>query len=126
DAWPYLLSAMRHRSRVAGAWSGKMDIRQRALAKSILEEISARGALCSDDIDDDQRDHQGWGAQASLAKTTLHKLFIHGRVLIARRVGTRRFYDLPERVLPAAILASAEPKPAETRQWIILLRLRQR
>jgi len=55
--------------------------------KSILKEISSRGPLCSDDIDDDQRDHQGWGPQASLAKTTLHKLFFHGRVLIARRVG---------------------------------------
>jgi uncharacterized protein YcaQ len=126
DAWPHLLSAMRQRSRKTSSWSGKMDARQRRLAKSILAEMAARGAVCSDDIDDDQRDHQGWGAHASLAKTTLHKLFFHGRVLIARRVGTRRFYDLPERVLPAAILASAEPKPAETRQWITLLKLRQR
>src|SRR5437667_12456723 len=36
EAWPYLLSAMRHRSRVNGSWSGRMDARQRPLAKSIL------------------------------------------------------------------------------------------
>src|SRR5204862_4338740 len=85
-----------------------------------------RGPVCSDDIDDDQREHQGWGAHASLAKTTLHKLFYHGRVLIARRVGNRRYYDLPDRVLPGAILASREPSAAATRRWITLLKLRQR
>jgi uncharacterized protein YcaQ len=88
--------------------------------------MASRGPVCSDDIDDDQRDHQGWGAYASLAKTTLHKLFFHGRVLIAKRVGNRRFYDLPERVLPAAILATNEPSAVETDRWITLLKLRQR
>jgi len=126
DAWPYLLAAMRHRSRRVGSWSGKMDVRQRRLAKTILAEVWSRGPLCSDDIDDDQKDHQGWGLHASLAKTTLHKLFFHGRVLIARRVGNRRFYDLPERVLPAITLASPEPALAETQRWVTLLKLRQR
>jgi uncharacterized protein YcaQ len=126
DAWPYLLAAMRRRSGSTSSWSGKMDTRQRRLAQTILAELSARGPLCSDDIDDDQRDHQGWGAHASLAKTTLHKLFFHGRVFIARRVGNRRFYDLPERVLPATTLALPEPSAAETARWITLLKLRQR
>jgi uncharacterized protein YcaQ len=127
EAWPYLLAAMRQRSRVTSSWSGKMDPRQRRMAKSILEEICARGPLCSDDIDDEgQREHHGWGARATLAKTTLHKLFFHGRLLIARRAGNRRFYDLPERVLPAAILARPEPSPGETRRWLTLLKLRQR
>lgn len=126
EAWPYLLAAMRTRSKRSGSWSGKMEPRQRSLAKTILSEIASRGPLCSDDIDDDQRDQQGWGAHASLAKTTLHKLFFHGRVLIARRVGTRRFYDLPERVLPREIMARPEPSNAETAKWIALLKLRQR
>jgi uncharacterized protein YcaQ len=126
DAWPYLLAAMRQRSRRPGSWSGQMDGRQRRLAKRILGEIAQRGPVCSDDIDDDQRDHQGWGAHASLAKTTLHKLFFHGRVLIARRAGNRRFYDLPERVLPSGTLAGGEPSAAETQRWLALLKLRQR
>src|SRR5438552_10824217 len=126
DAWPYLLAAMRRRSRGVGSWSGKLETRQRRLAKTILAEMSSRGALCSDDINDNQRDQQGWGPHASLAKTTLHKLFFHGRVLIARRVGNRRFYDLPERVLPAITLASPDPALAETQRWVTLLKLRQR
>jgi uncharacterized protein YcaQ len=126
DAWPYLLSAMRHRSSSPGSWSGKMDARQRRLADSILSEIASRGPLSSLDFDDDRRVSQGWGPRASLAKTTLHKLFFHGRLLIARRVGNRRFYDLPERVLPAATLSSPEPSAPETSRWVTLLKLRQR
>src|SRR5207253_10000256 len=42
------------------------------------------------------------------------------------RVGTRRYYDLPERVLPAATLKSAEPSPAQTARWVTLLKVRQR
>src|SRR5438477_10243648 len=117
---------MRHRSRRVGSWSGKLDARQCRLATTILAEMSSRGALCSDDINDNQRDQQGWGAHASLAKTTLHKLFFHGRVLIARRAGNRRYYDLPERVLPAATLAQPEPSAAATNRWLTLLKLRQR
>jgi uncharacterized protein YcaQ len=126
DAWPYLLAAMRRRSRSAGSWSGKMDARQRRLSESILAELAARGPLSSDDIDDDQRVQQGWGPHASLAKTTLHKLFFHGRVLIARRAGNRRFYDLPDRVLPRSTLVSPEPSASDTQRWITLLKLRQR
>ena len=126
DAWPHLLAAMRRRSRGIGSWSGKMTTRQREMAKSILAEIATRGPLCSDDIDDARREHHGWGAHASLAKTTLHKLFFHGRVLIARRAGNRRYYDLPEKVLPSAILAQPEPSAAETNRWVTLLKLRQR
>ncbi len=125
EAWPYLLAAMRRRTTGDSAWSGGLDARQRPLAKAIMAELAARGPLSSDDIDDDQRDHQGWGAHASLAKTTLHKLFFHGQVLIARREGQRRLYDLPARVLPAATLAAAEPDAEATARWITLLKLRQ-
>lgn len=126
DAWPHLLSSMRRRSRRSGSWSGRLNSRQAQLARTILEEIRARGPLCSDDIADDRREHHGWGARATLAKTTLHKLFFHGQVLIARRAGNRRYYDFPERVLPAEILGKAEPSALETKRWTILLKLRQR
>lgn len=66
-----------------------------------------------------------WGA-AKLVKATLQKLFFHGRVLIAGRFNNRRRYDLPERVLPGSVLASAEPSQADTARWLALLKLRQR
>lgn len=125
-AWPFLLSAMKRRTEGNGSWSGGLEPRQEALAAVILREIGARGPLASDELADGQRDHQGWGAHATLAKTTLHKLFFHGRLLIAKRQGNRRLYDLPERVLPSSVLALPEPSAEETARWITLLKLRQR
>lgn len=125
EAWPHLLAAMQARTKRSGAWSGWLTPRERDLAKHILEEIASRGALSSEHIDDDRRGRRVWGS-ATLAKTTLQKLFFHGRVLIARRENNRRLYDLPERVLPPAVLAMKPPAAEETTRWLALIKLRQR
>lgn len=126
EAWPHLLAAMRARTKRSGAWSGRLLRRETELANRILEEIPARGPLNSDLLNDGRRARRSVWGQATLAKSTLQKMFFHGRLLIARREGTRRFYDLPERVLPASILAAPEPTPAETARWLARLKLRQR
>lgn len=126
DAWPHLLSEMRHRTRRHGAWSGRLTPKQKQLAPSLLAEIASRGPLSSEDFENTGRARSVWGA-ATLAKATLQKLFFHGELLIARRgEGNRRFYDLPERVLPPPILRLPEPSVAETARWEALLKLRQR
>lgn len=125
-SWPFLLATMRERSLRDSTWSGRLTAPEEKLAKRLLSEIQERGALSSDDLDDGQRTHHGWGSQTSLARATLQKLFFHGRLLIARREGVRRYYDLPERALPAAILNAPEPDVAAVHRWRVLLRLRQR
>jgi len=126
DAWPHLRGAMRRRTRRAGAWSGRLTPRERALAERLLAEIAARGPLASEAFADSGRARAVWGA-ATLAKATLQKLFFHGRLLVARRdAANRRLYDLPERVLPPAVLALPEPAAPESARWETLLKLRQR
>ncbi len=126
DAWPYLTAAMHLRTRRDNAWSGRLTPDERGLAKTILTELAIRGPLSSAHIDDKRRSGPGvWGV-ATLAKSTLQKLFFHGRVLIAKRDGNRRLYDLPERVIPATTLAAKEPSAAETSRWLALTKLRQR
>jgi uncharacterized protein YcaQ len=126
DAWPHLLSEMRHRPRRAGAWSGRLTPKQKTLVPRLLAEIAARGPLSSEDFEDTGRSRAVWGA-ATQAKATLQKLFFHGELLIARRgEGNRRYYDLPARVLPPGILRASEPSAAETARWEALLKLRQR
>jgi uncharacterized protein YcaQ len=66
-----------------------------------------------------------WGP-ATLVKSTMQKLFFHGRLLIAGRGNGRRRYDLPERVLPARILNLPAAPPGETGRWLAHLNLRQR
>lgn len=125
EAWPHLLGAMQHRARARSAWSGKLTPRERTLADRILAEIAVRGPLSSDEIDDSRRARRVWGA-ATLAKSTLQKLFFHGRVLISHRVSQRRYYDLPERILPRDILSSPLPSSSDTARWLVLLKFRQR
>ena len=125
DAWPHLLGAMHRWSLGRGAWAGRLTPREKIFAAHLLAEIRRRGPLGSEDFDDDRRARKVWGA-AKLAKATLQKLFFHGRPLIAQRCHNRRRYDLPERVLPAALLAHPEPPAAETARWLALLKLRQR
>jgi len=126
DAWPYLLAAMRRRTYGPGSWSGRLSPKQKELSTRLLAEIATRGPLCSEDFTDTGRSRAVWGA-ATQAKTTLQKLFFHGRLLIARRgENNRRYYDLPERVLPAATLRLPEPSRKEIARWEVLLKLRQR
>jgi uncharacterized protein YcaQ len=126
DAWPYLLAVMRARQHRTGAWSGRLSPRQKELVPRLLAEITARGPLSSEDFADTGRSRHVWG-RATQAKATLQKLFFHGRLLIARRGdGNRRYYDLPERVLPHRILALPESKRKESARWEALLKLRQR
>ena len=125
EAWPHLAGAMQRWSATPGAWAGRLTPREKALAAELLAEIRARGPLGSEHFDDDRTARKVWGA-AKLVKATLQKLFFHGRVLIAHRDNNRRRYDLPERVLPAPVLAAPSALPIETARWLVLLKLRQR
>lgn len=124
EAWPHLQSEMVARARRAGTWSGRLTSRENAFARELLAELATRGPLSSGDLHDGRRAYRGWGA-STLAKTTLQKLFFHGRVLIAARKAQRRYYALPERVLPAATRARTQPDADETARWLVLLKLRQ-
>ena len=126
EAWPYLTGRMARRRRTRNLHSGKLTMREAALAEHILAEISTRGPLSSDDIAHDGRARSAWGTQGTLTKRVLEKLFAHGRVLITARRNFRRVYDLPERVLPAAVLAEPPRPEREVAAWIPLTKLRQR
>jgi len=126
EAWPHLQSAMRARERSDSTWSGKLTSAERKLAAQVLERMAEEGPLCSQDIESARKAKNHAWDSTTLAKSTLQKLFFHGRVLIARRDGLRRYYDLPEKVLPAAALNAPVPTSEETARWIALLKLRQR
>jgi hypothetical protein len=126
DAWPFLRAEMRRRAWQTGSWSGRLSPVQKKLSVRLLAEIAERGPMSSEDFADTGRARAVWGASTQ-AKVTLQKLFFHGRLLLARRSeSNRRYYDLPERVLPSHILKLAEPSKKETARWEVVLKLRQR
>ena len=126
DAWPYLTGRMMRRRRLRNPYHGKLTPREAALADHILAEMTARGPLTSDAIEHDGRAATAWGTRGRLVKRVFEKLFAHGRILITARKNFRRVYDLPERVLPAAVLALAPHPERDVAAWITLAKLRQR
>jgi uncharacterized protein YcaQ len=126
EAWPHLRAAMRARTRRISAWSGRLTPTERRLAPELLAEIGRRGPMSSQDFADDRRARRTVWGKSSLVKSVLQKLFFHGELLIAARVQNRRTYDLPEKVIPAAIRQQPDASEAETARWLALLKLRQR
>jgi uncharacterized protein len=122
--WPYFQAAIARRAKTPGSWMGKLTAPEKRLANRIIAEITERGALGSEHIADDSRASNGWN-NSRLAKVVMDKLLGHGRLLIARRFKGRRIYDLPERIIPADILAQPKPSPKTIARWTALLKLRQ-
>lgn len=117
---------MQTRTRSDSSWSGKLTPAEKKLAKELLVRMAVEGPLCSQDIQSQSKAKTHAWDSTTIAKSTLQKLFFHGRVLIARRESNRRYYDLPQHVLPASILNAPIPTAAETSHWLALLKLRQR
>jgi uncharacterized protein YcaQ len=127
EAWPFVKAAMlERRDQLRKGLLRVLTADDPGLARKILREIERRGPLSSDEIEHDGRAITGWGTAGNAVKVMLERLFVHGHVLLCERRGFRRVYDLPERVLPAAVLALKNPGARELARWSALTRLRQR
>lgn len=124
EAWRFIAARTRWRRRRA---DGKLEPAHERMAKFIERELHERGPLSSAEIEDDARATTGWGSDGRLVKVVLEQMFTRGRVLITgRNAHFHRRYDLPDRVLPPAILAEKTASEREMERWNILGRLRQR
>lgn len=121
----FIARAMQRRRKREG-YGGALDPAQQKLARDILRRIKEEGPLGAADFANAERSQTGWGTTGTLAKTTLDKLFFHGRLLVSRREKFRRFYDLPERILPKEIHEARPATPREEARWLVMERLRQR
>ncbi|HET6380891.1 MAG TPA: crosslink repair DNA glycosylase YcaQ family protein [candidate division Zixibacteria bacterium] len=83
---------------------------QSAVAEAILAEIDRSGPLPTSAFRDHTHAIDWWWAPTSAARAVMEALFVTGRLGIARREGNRRFYDLMERLVPAALLERREPE----------------
>lgn len=74
---------------------------------AVRNEISLRGPLSSLDIKDNTRLDWSW-APARAVRAALEALWFRGELSIHHRKGSRRYYDLTDRLLPSRL---ADPVP---------------
>ena len=106
------------------AWGGMRRVADRA-ARAGRAGCSTRckvnGPLTAAEIEHDApRRKDNWGWNWSEVKQALEYLFYAGEVTAAARNGAfARLYDLPERVLPADVLAAPTPTDAEAFRTLV-------
>jgi uncharacterized protein YcaQ len=99
-------------------WAGVERVaRENAdLIPFVRDEVAARGPISARDLEiAEERDRTNWGWNWSRVKTVLEWLFYVGEVTSAYRNSQfERVYDLPERVIPGAVLAMPTPTPQDS------------
>jgi uncharacterized protein YcaQ len=113
ELWPHMQFRMdKYRAR-RGKWTVLGDNPE--LEASLLAEIREVGAATARDLDDGlPRAKEQWGWNWSRTRQVLDYLYTVGELAIAGRNSQFEvLYDLPERVIPAEVLAGPTPTPAE-------------
>ena len=110
------------------AWGGPRSIAAQRpdLVKQVLSDVRDHGPLTARQIDDDvERERNNWGWNWSDVKQALEFLFFAGEITVARRNQQfERLYDIPERVLPSAVLATPTPTPEEAHRGLVSIAAR--
>lgn len=76
------------------------------VARRVLERIRAEGPLSSLDFERESGPTKDWfGAPMNAVRAVLEAYARIGELATAKRDGDRRYYDVPQRLLPAAVLA---------------------
>ncbi|MDO9378615.1 MAG: crosslink repair DNA glycosylase YcaQ family protein [Nocardioidaceae bacterium] len=120
---------LRFRMRSGARMWGQMEQAARdhpGLLDWVVDEVAARGPLSARELAARAPEGAGarrsdhWGWNWSVVKGAVEYLFYKGEVTAARRnAAFERLYDLPERVLPPAVLAAPEPDEAEAHRRLV-------
>lgn len=92
---------------------------QQPLIRQVLQSVCEQGALGAGSLGKPAAGSSGWWGW-SAEKHALEWLFAAGEVMVAGRRGFERLYDLPQRVLPAALLCVAEVDEADAQRQLLL------
>jgi uncharacterized protein YcaQ len=119
ELWPVMQHRMASYRDRRGKW-GIVDERPE-LERDLVAAVRDRGASTARSLDDGlPRAKDNWGWNWSETRRVLDYLFTTGELAIAGR--TLQFeilYDVPERVIPSAILALPTPSPEEASRELV-------
>ena len=128
EDWPYF-SGYRERSRTHGAGFAGIP----ALEEEALRYIRKHGPVSSDTLPvegtvfwhSSMHWSGHWEKESPAARSVLEQLYTDGVLLIHHKAGSRKFYDLAEKYLPADLLNAPNPCPDEDSflRWRVLRRI---
>lgn len=120
DLQPLLRWRMARAERGIGVWGNVKPFagEKRAEADALLKRIGDEGPLAASDVAETRGKGGWWGW--SETKQALEYLFWSGLITTRTRRGSfERVYDLPERVLPRAILDTPTPHEADAQRALL-------
>ena len=121
EDFPLYRGAMLERREANDSWA-RWAVEHREVVERVLERVRAEGPLRTAAFaNGDGRGGTWWDWKPE--KIALELLFLHGRLMIARRENFQRVYELQERVLPGWD-DSALPTPEEVRRQKLLASVR--
>jgi uncharacterized protein YcaQ len=108
------------------AWGGMLRIKRDRpkLVAEVLEQVRERGPIAASELTAERPRRSGPWWDWSESKRALEWLFWSGQVSSARRRRFERLYDLPERVLPAKVLAAPAPSREDAQRELIRIAAR--
>lgn len=128
EDWPYF-----QRYRQAAKDGGRNFPELEELEKQAIEYIRINGAVSSDDLPMQGSIHWHssihwsgvWNGNTNAARAVLEQLYSTGILIIHHKNGSRKYYDLAEKYLPAQLLDSPDPLPDdfEHKKWRVLRRI---
>jgi uncharacterized protein YcaQ len=138
EYWGHMASLMPHEMHPLFRWRmaeaadnhkdsdtrvGHLNRSRPGFMQAALDEIRERGALSAREITGAGARRGGWWGWSD-GKRALEALFAAGRVAAAGRRGFERLYDLPERVIPARVLAMPTPAPEDAQRALMRIAAR--
>ncbi len=124
DDWPYF---MRHRQ--AALCRARKHPELITLMEQALTFITVNGVVSPDDLklesDFQWRAFIVWSSGKNLSSSVMEQLYGIGDLIIHHKKGSRKYYDVTKKYIPAQILGAPDPLPDEFeyRKWRVLRRI---
>ena len=114
EDWPYFASYRQRSLEQGRTFAGIPELEEEA-----LRYIRENGPVSSDTLPiegtvfwhSSMHWSGNWHRESPAARSVLEQLYTDGTLLIHHKSGTRKFYDLAEKYLPADLLAAPDPNP---------------
>jgi uncharacterized protein YcaQ len=100
------------------AWAG-VSAKARQFIEAVYREVAERGPISAGELSNGGKSTGPWWGW-SKGKRAIELLFRQGRVAVAGRRNFERLYDIPERVIPEAVLRLDAVAPSDAKKALLL------